>query len=73
MELTGVRITGNKSTGESGGGVNNQNLAVLTKCIIKNNSADDAGGGVYNKDDLTMTDCTVESNSADYSTRATQR
>ena len=65
--ISGLTITGGKTTGSGGGLDNNGGTTTLTDCTVSGNSAINSGGGLYNDGGTTtLTDCTVSGNSAGY-------
>jgi hypothetical protein len=60
--LSGLTITGGKTSGQ-GGGVDNAGMARLTAVTISGNSAL-YGGGLLSNGELALSDCTISGNSA---------
>src|SRR5262249_49059266 len=63
--VSGLTITGGKTTG-NGGGLRNVGTATLINCTVSGNSASSGGGLVINSPTgtTTLTNCTVSGNSA---------
>ncbi len=72
--LTDCTVSGNSTTGNTGGGVYNKHMCTLTDCTVSGNSAGFGGGGVstggsaYDGDinisgTTTLTNCTISGNS----------
>ena len=61
--ISGLTITGGKTTGRGGGLYNDGGKVTLTNCTISGNSAGD-GGGLDNLGTITLTNVTLSGNSA---------
>ncbi len=62
--VTNCTVTGNSTTGYSGGGIYNSG-GMVTNCTVTGNSTTGySGGGIYNNYHGTVTNCTVTGNSA---------
>ena len=65
VQMVNSTVSGNTTTGGSGGGVyNNTSTVTLANCTISGNSAVRFGGGVFNLGTTTLTGCTLSGNSA---------
>jgi hypothetical protein len=63
--LSGVIITGGKSLGRVGGGLNNLGTVTLSNCSFSTNSAGDgSGGGMANNGSAMLMNCSFSGNSA---------
>jgi hypothetical protein len=68
--ISGVRVTGGRLVGTSGGGINNAGTLMLANSMIDGNSvsilnnAGGAGGGILSNGALAITNCTISGNSA---------
>jgi len=61
--ISGLTISGGKTTGNGGGLYNNGGTATLTNCTVSGNSASN-GGGLWSCGTAMLTNCTVSGNSA---------
>ncbi|MEW6127478.1 MAG: HYR domain-containing protein [Acidobacteriota bacterium] len=61
--LVGLKITQGNSAAE-GGGISNQGILTVTRCLISNNTAVNEGGGIANTGTLTIADSTISNNTS---------